>query len=158
MQQLDGRTVGELYRVGVVPFVHHRGCLARRWWVLPRASYKCTRCPARLHVGTPFDGLWHRRSRVPIAERTCLQVRILVSQRFLPRASHDHSQAQNDVVVSIQGVGGCHHWRTPPSRLGPRRPRHPRLLPRARRRAGRGVGRIRHTSRYTNGAIGGALR
>ena len=43
--------------------------------------------------------------------------------------------------------------------LGPRSPRHPSLLPRTGRRARRAVGEKqhtgRHTSRYTNRAIGG---
>ena len=39
--------------------------------------------------------------------------------------------------------------RRPSPGLGPRGRRHPRLLPRTRRRPGRGVGEGKHTSRYT---------
>jgi hypothetical protein len=39
MQQLDDRNVSELCRVGVVPFVHHRGRLTRRCGVSPRARF-----------------------------------------------------------------------------------------------------------------------
>jgi hypothetical protein len=42
-----------------------------------------------------------------------------------------------------------------PLGLGPRGPRHPRLLPRTHRRPGRGV---THTSRYTNSAEGEGRR
>ena len=65
-------------------------------------AYICIRCPVRLHAVTPFDGLWHRRSRDRIAERTRLQDRILVSQRVLHRAGCNLPQAWYHVAVDVQ--------------------------------------------------------